>query len=210
MGIKDRKEREKETRREQIKIAAKEVFMLKGFHSATMEDIADKSELSPATIYLYFKNKEELFASLILSPMRYMLEETEKVYNNEKLSVEEKILEFKEVMYKTYQYDPLMLHNLFHLQIENALWVLRDELFTEINDTARKLHRTMANIFADGVRQGKFVEANPMSLMDIIWGTFTGLVMWEEAKTKFNPSKDYLKPTLDRAFSVFLEGIKRR
>jgi AcrR family transcriptional regulator len=66
MGIKERKEREKERRRQQIMVAAKRVFSIKNFNKATMEDIAREAELSPGTIYLYFKNKEELFASLSL------------------------------------------------------------------------------------------------------------------------------------------------
>ena len=59
MGIQERKEREKERRRQQIMVAAKRVFSNKGFNKATMEDIAQEAELSPGTLYLYFKNKEE-------------------------------------------------------------------------------------------------------------------------------------------------------
>ena len=60
MGIRERKEREKERRRQQITVAAKKVFSDKGFNRATMDDIANEAELSPGTLYLYFKNKEEL------------------------------------------------------------------------------------------------------------------------------------------------------
>jgi len=55
MGIKERKEREKERRRQQIIIAAKRIFSAKGFNKATMEDIAKEAEISPGTIYIYFK-----------------------------------------------------------------------------------------------------------------------------------------------------------
>ena len=56
MGIQERKEREKERRRQQIIVAAKRVFSAKGFSKATMEDIAREVELSPGTLYIYFKN----------------------------------------------------------------------------------------------------------------------------------------------------------
>jgi len=55
MGIQERKKREKERRRQQIMIAAKRVFSVKGYSKATMEDIAKEAELSPGTLYLYFK-----------------------------------------------------------------------------------------------------------------------------------------------------------
>jgi AcrR family transcriptional regulator len=59
MGIEERKEREKMMRRRAILDAAKKVFVAKGFAGATMENIAEEAEFSPATIYLYFKNKDD-------------------------------------------------------------------------------------------------------------------------------------------------------
>ena len=46
-------------------VAAKRVFSEKGYSKSTMEDIAREAELSPGTLYLYFKNKDELFFSII-------------------------------------------------------------------------------------------------------------------------------------------------
>lgn len=60
MGIAERKEREKQLRREEIIQAAEKVFFLKGFDKSTMDEIAEKVELSKGTLYLYFKSKEDL------------------------------------------------------------------------------------------------------------------------------------------------------
>lgn len=60
MGITERKEREKQQRREEIVSAAEKVFFSKGFDQSTMDDIADRAELSKGTLYLYFKSKEQL------------------------------------------------------------------------------------------------------------------------------------------------------
>ncbi|PKN71920.1 MAG: hypothetical protein CVU50_09395 [Candidatus Cloacimonetes bacterium HGW-Cloacimonetes-3] len=60
MGIQERKEREKEQRKAVIMACATKIFLAKGFVNATMEDIAVCSELSKATLYVYFKNKEEI------------------------------------------------------------------------------------------------------------------------------------------------------
>ena len=64
MGVVERRAREKEQRRVAILDAAKEIFSRKGYQGATMEEIAARAELSPATLYLYFNNKSELYASL--------------------------------------------------------------------------------------------------------------------------------------------------
>ncbi len=69
MGNDERKQREKEARRELIIDSACKALLSKGFSSVTMGDIARLSELSVGTIYLYFKNKEELFFSLYCDAM---------------------------------------------------------------------------------------------------------------------------------------------
>lgn len=60
-----RKEREKEARREAILDAAARIFSLKSFHEATLEEIASTAELAKGTLYNYFKDKQDIFASLL-------------------------------------------------------------------------------------------------------------------------------------------------
>jgi AcrR family transcriptional regulator len=45
--------------------AAREVFGRRGYHSATIEEIADEAGLSNGAIYYNFKNKEDLFLALL-------------------------------------------------------------------------------------------------------------------------------------------------
>jgi AcrR family transcriptional regulator len=53
-------------RRQQIIEAALEVFSTKGYHKATNKDIAQAAGgISPGLIYWYFKDKEDLFLSII-------------------------------------------------------------------------------------------------------------------------------------------------
>mgnify|MGYP006278766853 FL=1 len=64
MGIKERREREKLQRQNDILDAAENVFFEKGYGTATMDDVAAEAELSKGTLYLYFKTKEELYFGL--------------------------------------------------------------------------------------------------------------------------------------------------
>lgn len=64
MGIQERKEREKEQRREDILNAAEEIFFEKGLALATMDEIAERAELSKGTLYLYYKSKEDLYLAV--------------------------------------------------------------------------------------------------------------------------------------------------
>jgi hypothetical protein len=48
-----------------------------------------------------------------------------------------------------------------------------------------------------------------MAHADIIWALFSGLMLWEGAKRQLNPQKDFLNTTLNRAFEIFIKGIKK-
>lgn len=49
-----------EVKRHKLLEAAQEIFLEKGFHAASMSDIAKKAELSPPHIYNFYKNKADL------------------------------------------------------------------------------------------------------------------------------------------------------
>jgi len=209
MSIRERKEREKKLRKQQIRNAAKEVFIIKGVNSTTVEDIAKKAELSPATIYQYFENKNHLYASINLEILEYLLKEIEKVSNNKRLSVQKKMMKFKDAMYKTFQYDSLLLRNVVHEQVGDTFLYLNKSLLEKLNFYAKKIMNIIANIYEEGVREGKFRPGNPMAHADILWAVFTGLMVWEETKKTLDPKKDFLKPTLDKAFEIFCLGIEK-
>lgn len=65
MGVKERREREKELRRNAIIDAAEKVFFSSGIDRATMDQVAEEAELSKGTLYLYFKSKEDLYLAII-------------------------------------------------------------------------------------------------------------------------------------------------
>ncbi len=79
MGIQERKEREKEQRREEILSAAKDVIFQKGLIPATMDEIAEKAELSKATLYLYYKSKEDLYTAVALRGLEILESELRSI-----------------------------------------------------------------------------------------------------------------------------------
>jgi AcrR family transcriptional regulator len=209
MGTKERKEREKNFRRQQIQDAAKEMFLVKGFRSTTMEDIAKKAELSTGAIYQYFKNKDELYASMNVEGLQSMTDEIETIYKDRRSPPEKKILKIKEAMYRNFRSYPLLLKVVFHVQLEDTLATLDEYLLNRLNALGKKTMNLMASVYEEGVKAGAFRRGHGLVHADIMWGTFAGLLMWEEAKRRINPKKDFLKSTLDEAFEVFCRGIKK-
>ncbi len=65
MGIEERKTKEKENRRALILRKAKSLILERGVGSFSMQDIAQASELSKATLYLYFESKEAILVEIL-------------------------------------------------------------------------------------------------------------------------------------------------
>jgi TetR/AcrR family transcriptional regulator len=88
MGIPERKEREREQRRNEIIDAAESIFFSKGFDTATMDDVANEAELSKATLYLYFKSKEDLHFGICARGLKILLEMFKNAVSKNKNSFE--------------------------------------------------------------------------------------------------------------------------
>lgn len=59
------RERRAEARPRELLTAALEVFSVCGFAGARLEDVAARAGVSKGTVYLYYKNKEELFKAVV-------------------------------------------------------------------------------------------------------------------------------------------------
>ena len=210
MGIRERKERERERRRQQIIVAAKRVFSEKGFNKATMEDIANEAELSPGTLYLYFKNKEELYASLSLRILQYLHMRVEHVNKEAGLNPEQKLNDLIDAMFDVYSFDPLIIINMFHLQSSETLKNLSPELLSQIEGLSRNSIGAIAQIFEEGIEGGRFIEGHPVALADVFWSLFSGVVLWLTSKKIITAEKSYLKETLQDAFAIFTAGVKKQ
>jgi AcrR family transcriptional regulator len=210
MGIQERKEREKERRRQQIMVAAKRVFANRGFAKSTMEDIAHEAELSPGTIYLYFKNKDELYASLSLRVLQYLNIRLEQILRESRLPTSDMIGELKQALMDVYAFDPTILLNMFHLQSGESLKTLSPELLGRIQNLSGNSIKIIADLFQQAIESGDCGGHHPVALSDITWGLFSGVVLWEESKKVFNKDKDFLKETVDIAFDILERGLRQQ
>lgn len=77
------KEREKLARKEAILDAALLMFSKKDYHDVTVDHIAEQVGLSKGTLYLYFKNKEDIFYSMIFEKAKSLLHQLEAILESE-------------------------------------------------------------------------------------------------------------------------------
>ena len=210
MGIQERKARERKRRRQQIMVAAKRVFSNHGFAKATMEDIANEAELSPGTLYLYFKNKDELYASLTLRVLQYMNIRLKQVEEEVHGEAGGKLDALKQALMDVYEFDPMFLINMLHLQSSEALHSLSPELLADIKALSRTSLKNISSIFDQGVKTGLFEHRSPMVLANMLWALFTGVILLEETQKNVHNRRTEFKESLDTAFDIFNRGVVRR
>lgn len=88
MSISDRKEREKEMRRMDIIDTAEKLFFEKGYENITMADISEEAELARSTLYLYFKNKKEIYLAISVRGTEILNEIFKECYNKGETGIE--------------------------------------------------------------------------------------------------------------------------
>ena len=91
MGIVQRKEREREQRRGVILDAARNVIRKHGLENCSMERIAEEAELAKGTLYLYYRNRDEMLIPLLAQDLAQLIDEVEKV-SASKLDCDKKLM----------------------------------------------------------------------------------------------------------------------
>jgi AcrR family transcriptional regulator len=207
MGIQERKQREKERRKQQIMVAAKRVFVKNGYDRTTMESIAKEAELSAGTLYLYFKSKSELWATLSVRVLQYLLMRLDHLLNHQEPDDKSNISELKAVLLDAYEFDPMIFRNLFNLQTSESLLDLSPELIEEIESLGQQSLNKIASIFQQGINRGIFVNRHPKAMADIVWSMFSGVVLWEGSKKSGEQGEEHLQSTMETAFDIFEKGL---
>lgn len=83
MGIAERREREKQELRDRILEKAREILIKEGQDNLSIRNIAAAVEYSPATIYLYFKDKDEIVYELMEMGFGLMTKDLQDVFVTE-------------------------------------------------------------------------------------------------------------------------------
>jgi AcrR family transcriptional regulator len=75
MGIKERRDRERQQLKQAILAAAREVAAREGWQAVTIRRVAERIEYSPPTIYEHFASKEAILHALIREGFQLLLDE---------------------------------------------------------------------------------------------------------------------------------------
>ncbi len=170
MGISDRKEREREEMRRRILDSAKKLFLDLGYEKTSIRGIAEDIEYSPATIYLYFKDKNELLFALHQEAFVEFAKTFEKVAPfadpfERLVALGQEYLTFAFSNPELYELMFLLTAPMETLEIREDVW-----------EDGKNVYTALEALVAECQSAGHFKGADISELSMMIWATVHGLV----------------------------------
>jgi len=209
LGIIERRKREKDLRRELAMDAAMAIYNETGYHAITMEKIAERCEISRASLYLYFKNKDEILINAIVDHTEYFIDLLQDLYDNRERLRDNLLRELWGRFTDFYEKEPDTFNASQYFRNSEMILNLPEDLRTSINESASKVVSLQHKIIEYGVKMGLFIDCNPMTLSEVIWTSFLGIIQLERNKQVIS-HKGHYETTRDLALEVLTRGIIKK
>ena len=204
MGITERKEREKTHRKEEILNAAEKVFFEKGLALATMDEIAERAELSKGTLYLYSKSKEDLYMAIICRGHQIMFQMFEEAASTGEPTVQ--LLQNIGLAYYTFYKRYYNYFRMFSFSENTQLHSqVSEEMRTACAESGQKICQLVVDVIQKGKEDGSFrAEADPLEMSVLLWATSRGTL------TLIDQFSGKSGCTNDRFTDLNFEGLYRK
>ncbi len=193
-------------RRELAIDAALAIFEEEGYHAITMEKIAERSELSRAALYLYFKNKEEILIGAIVSHTDYFAGLLQRLYDNREENRQRLLEGLWECFKEFYERDPITFTASHYFFQSEMIRNLPKELADILQESGSKVVGFQHKVVEYGVREGVFIQSDPRTLSEVIWSSFLGIVNLEWCKSVL-AHKGHLDVTQNLALTILSRGV---
>ena len=201
MSISARKQREKEERIRLIVDAGLQVFARMGYHSTSMDLIADEAELGKATLYYYFKSKDDLLAQILLDGIQDLLNLIDQ-HIGQTADPVEKILKIcdagAEFFIRHPNYFQLYSYVLLHPSLKSST-------FKQIHEKIATKTDQMCELFQGASENGLIIDVDNKMLLQIYGSMVMGLGVLGSG----NVEPDEIRQKAELAKAILLKGIRR-
>ncbi len=183
----------------QIVDAAVIVIAENGYHQAQVSKIAKQAGVADGTIYLYFKNKEDILVSVFREKMSIFVENLQKILDGNETS-EEKLRRMIENHFR-------VIYSDHHLAIVTQLELRQSnqDLRHKINNVLKDYLALLDRILAEGIERGEFEKEMDIRLArQMVFGTMDEIITsWVMNGQKYDLMK--LAPNVHR---LLMKGMK--
>ncbi|MBU2228209.1 MAG: TetR/AcrR family transcriptional regulator [Proteobacteria bacterium] len=198
-----RKEREFNLRRTEILDQAARIFAAKGFHSATVADIANASGFAIGTLYQFFESKEKLYAAVLTEKLGMMYAETQKAVEDEP-----ELLKKIEVLV-TSQFRFVENNTEFCSIFIRGDYLSLSEGSTELRERMIKDYAVYVSfvegVMRKGIRAGVLKEMEPILMADALMGIINSYA----SKWLIAAEGQSLMVNVQPVVDIFLGGVRK-
>ncbi len=191
----DFKSQDRSVRKQRIIDAATQVFHLKGYRAATLDDVAQELGVTKAALYHYFSSKEALLTTIYMQAIESALDNARRIEKLD-LSPPQKLRSFIKSHVKNVIIDNLSAFVVFFSE-ENQLPT--DDL-EKIRRAKKVYNRVVEGLLEEGMAQGYFHRADAKFQANAILGMCNSLHRWHR------PERD---PDPDRTAELFIALLER-
>ncbi|GHV92858.1 hypothetical protein AGMMS50268_33610 [Spirochaetia bacterium] len=159
---------EHEKRRREILEKALDVFMDEGFEDATFQKIADRCGITRTTLYLYFKNKKEIFNYSIKQLLMEVESDITKVRADSGLNSVERIIRvLSDIIERLEKSRRLLL-----VVLDYLLYLSKSDTDPDSRVRRRtlRLRHILATMVIDGIKAGEIAPVNIKTTDDLLYG----------------------------------------
>lgn len=157
-----RRERQKAANYREMLNAAFELFTANGYHNVTMNQIARKAEFSIGTLYNFFKNKEDLYHSLVLEKCREYAAIQFRALDQD-AAVPERIRAFISNGIRFF-IDNTSFIRILLSEMRGESFNLRSKLRLDARQIMNELDEKVASVMQEGTRKKIFRKLDPVHL----------------------------------------------
>ncbi|MBM4270854.1 MAG: TetR/AcrR family transcriptional regulator [Deltaproteobacteria bacterium] len=175
-----RRDREKLRQRQEMLSAALELFSEKGYHNVPMHEIAEKAEFAIGTLYKFFRNKEDLYRTLILENTDRFHEALTKALEETDDEVE-KLRNYVRAKGEVFRANASVIR-LYLAETQGAKFNVMVGFDADIRERYGKFLQSLALVFEAGIKKKRFKRiADPYHLsVSLVNLTNAFLFLWLE------------------------------
>lgn len=172
----DKREQLEQFHRKRILDASRKLFSEKDREQVTMDDIAKAGDYSKATLYVYFKNKDDIYHTLLLERMKALHRHLIQVVESGKPAMHQYVAACL-VLSKCYDENPNQYKDIFYVMTRDQELQNRTTILDRLYQTSEDIYSTLSVIFQSGVEDGSFKEGTPeLSSSLIYFAALSGII----------------------------------
>ena len=158
---------EHEKRRQEILQKSLDVFIDEGYEDVTFQKIADRCGITRTTLYIYFRNKNEIFLYSIKQLLTGVELAIEEILNDKSNTAEQTLRKTFDVLIEAIEENRKLFHVLqvYLMQLEKSGISANDR----VNHRVIRIRHVLNHILILGIKNKEFKDLNVASMNELLY-----------------------------------------